>query len=65
MGTTIQVLVRGLIYLATFAIVAWMAGALYYDVGRGSKLAWILVVLWITAVLVALVVWQPVSKPLW
>ncbi len=63
MGTTIQVLVHGLIYLATFAIVAWMAGALYYDVGRGSKLAWILVVLWITAVLVALVVWQPVSKP--
>jgi hypothetical protein len=31
-----------LIYAVTLPIVVWMAGALYYDVGRASRHAWVL-----------------------
>lgn len=63
MEAFIQALVSGLIYMVTFAIVAWTAGALFYDVGRASKFAWILVFLWVVAVVTVFLVWPPVWKP--
>jgi len=59
----IQTLILTLIYLATFAITAWIAGALFYDVGHASKPAWILVFLWIATVVTVFAVWHPVWKP--
>lgn len=63
MEAVIQTLVSGLILSVTFAIVAWTSGALFYDVGRASRFAWILVLLWIAAVAAIYVVWLPWWKP--
>jgi uncharacterized protein DUF4105 len=51
-----------LIYAVTLVIVAWTAGALYYDVGRASRLSWLLVLVWVASVVVAYVMWQPPWK---
>jgi hypothetical protein len=52
-----------LISAVTLAIVVWTAGALYYDVGRASRMARVVVLLWVTSVVVAFVIWQPPWKP--
>ncbi len=44
-------------------IVTWTAGALFYDVGRTSKFAWILVFIWMGTVVTVFVVWSPMWKP--
>jgi hypothetical protein len=59
----IQALVSGLIYVVTTVVVAWTSGALYYDVGRASRFAWLLVFIWIAAVVTVFVVWLPLWKP--
>jgi len=59
----ILILAHGLIYMVSVAMVAWTAGALFYDVGRASKFAWILVFLWILSVVCLFLVWQPLWKP--
>lgn len=59
----VQTLITTLIYTATVIIVAWTAGALYYDVGRASRTAWILVILLISVVLLAYSLWVPLWKP--
>jgi hypothetical protein len=58
-----EALVSGVIYVVTTAVVAWSAGALYYDVGRGTRLAWVLVIIWIAAVIAFFIVWTPLWKP--
>jgi hypothetical protein len=59
----IQALVSGVIYVVTTAVVVWTAGALYYDVGRASRFAWVLIFIWIAAVVTLLVAWSPLWKP--
>jgi hypothetical protein len=59
----IQMLPSGLILIVTFALVAWTSGALFYDVGRASRCAWILVLLWIAAVVATYVIWLPWWQP--
>ena len=44
-------------------IVTWTAGALYFDVGRASRLAGLLVLFWVAAVIGVFILWQPVWKP--
>ena len=63
MEIVIQALANSLIYFVTFVIVAWTSGALFYDVGRASRFAWVLVLLWIFAVVALYVVWLPLWKP--
>lgn len=63
MEALIPSLIAAFIYLVTFVAVAWTSGALYYDVGRASKFAWVLVCLWATAVFVVFIIWQPLWKP--
>ncbi len=63
MEAVTQTLVTGLIYMVTFVVVAWTAGALFFDVGRASKLAWILIFLWIAAVVAIYATWLPLWKP--
>lgn len=63
MEAVIQTLVSALIYVAILAIAIWTSGALYYDVGRASRFAWVLVILWIAAVVTVCVVWLPLWKP--
>jgi hypothetical protein len=41
-----------------------MAGALYYDVGRASRVAWVLILVWVASVVAAYVIWQPPWKAL-
>jgi len=53
----------GLIYLVSAMIITWTAGALFYDVGRASKAAWVLVFLWMGVVVTPFVVWLPLWKP--
>ena len=55
-------LLSGLICLITFVIVAWTSGALFYDVGRASRFAWILVFVWIASVVTLFVLWWPLWK---
>ena len=63
MEAIIQALVSGLIYVVTVAIVAWSSGALFYDVGRGSRFGLVLVFFWIAAVVALFVYWAPLWKP--
>ena len=59
MDVVLQACATILIYAVTSAIVVWMAGALYYDVGRASRTAWGLVLVWVASVVFAYVMWQP------
>lgn len=59
----LQILLTGLMAMATLAIVAWMAGALYYDVGHTSAAGWLLILLWLAMVMGLLAFWQPYWKP--
>lgn len=56
-------LLVGLMYLVALVLVAWMAGALYYDVGQASAGGWLLVVVWLASAAALLICWQPVWKP--
>jgi len=42
----------------------WIAGAIYFDVGRGRSFAWPLTLLWILAVVSAFLFWKPSWQPL-
>jgi len=59
----IRILIHGLIYMVSVVVVAWTAGALFYDVCRASKFAWSLVFLWLASVSCLFLVWQPLWKP--
>ena len=59
----LQTLLTSLMIMATLAIVAWMAGALYYDVGQMSPVGWLLVLVWLATVSYLLIYWQPSWQP--
>jgi hypothetical protein len=44
-------------------VVTWMAGAIYYDVGRASRLGVVLAMVGVVAMAVMFALWQPVWKP--
>jgi hypothetical protein len=52
-----------LMFAAAAAIALWMAGAIYFDVCRGSTLGRVLVAAWMVCVVLLFVVWQPVWQP--
>jgi hypothetical protein len=64
MGGFVGVLVRSLVYAASAVLVAWVAGALYYDLGRSTRRGTLLAVAWVLVAGALLVLWQPVWKPL-
>jgi hypothetical protein len=45
------------------AVVFWMAGAIYYDVGRGTKWGRVLALSWVGSVVVLFMAWQPLWQP--
>ncbi len=49
--------------LIAAAMALWIAGALYFDVGRGRWFAWPLVCLWVGLVACGFAVWTPLWKP--
>lgn len=49
--------------VVAISIAVWMSGALYYDVGRETKWARLMVVGWFVVVLTAFLVWQPMWQP--
>lgn len=59
----LQLLLGIVAFLVLAAISLWIAGALYFDVGRESRLAWALVVGWLAFVVVLFQVWQPWWQP--
>ena len=50
-------------FVVATPISLWMAGAIYYDVGRGTKWAWLLVFVWVASVALMFLVWQPSWRP--
>jgi hypothetical protein len=44
-------------------IALWVAGAIYFDVGRGAKWSWLPAVGWLVVVAVLFAVWQPLWQP--
>jgi len=59
MDAVLQTSLTTIIYAAAGAITLWTAGALFYDVGRASRGAWVLVLAWVAAVIGAFIAWQP------
>jgi hypothetical protein len=59
----VQVCVAALVYAGALAIVLWVAGALFYDVGGASRMARGGVLLWVAGVAILFVFWQPPWKP--
>ena len=57
------ILISTPLYLLSAVIVAWIAGALFYDVGRGAAVGALLGVVWITLVVTCFVRWSPAWKP--
>ncbi len=43
----------------TLGLVVWMAGAIYFDVGRGARWSWVPTTGWCLFVVVLLATWQP------
>jgi hypothetical protein len=63
MERLVEVASSGLMYSVSVIIALWTAGAIYYDVGRGSIVGWVLSIGWITAVALAFMFWQPPHAP--
>ena len=63
MEPLVDAVLRGLIYLTSAIIVLWMAGALYFDVGRACFIGWVMSVAWILAAALAFLFWQPPQVP--
>ncbi len=59
----VQTLLMSLMFMVSLLLVAWMAGALYYDVGHGSAIGWLLVLAWLAWVMGLWIFWQPGWKP--
>src|SRR5262245_29435 len=45
------------------AFAAWMAGAIYYDVGRGRRWAGCVSAAWAVGVVLLFILWRPVWQP--
>jgi hypothetical protein len=52
-----------LIAVVTVPIAAWVAGALFYDVGRAGPAAGVLILIWAVGIVTLFVIWQPAWKP--
>lgn len=51
------------LFIVGLLIATWVAGAIYYDVGRASKLGGLVAVSWFLLVVFTLVFWQPNWQP--
>jgi hypothetical protein len=59
----LQTLLTSLMVIVVLIVVAWMAGALYYDLGHGGAVGWLLVLAWLLGITGLLWFWQPAWKP--
>ena len=57
---TLAVLLTGTVALG---IVLWMAGAIYFDVGRGARWSWLPAVVWCLLMAALFAVWRPLWCP--
>ena len=55
----IQALAVLLMGRSALGIVLWMAGAIYFDVGRGARWSWLPTVAWCLLMAVLFAVWRP------
>lgn len=59
----IEILLSGAVYAVALVISLWTAGAIFYDLGGGKMLGWVLMIAWLTAVVAAFAclqaLWQP------
>jgi hypothetical protein len=63
MGRIPEWIVPTLIFACATLITLWMAGAIYYDVGRGTGCGRVLTAGWGLGVVVTFVAWQPLWQP--
>ncbi len=61
--TLIPELITAALVLASVVITAWLAGAIYYDVGNGAGWARWLATAWVAGVIALFASWQPVWQP--
>ncbi len=60
----VAALVTWLIYLVALLAASWVAGAIYYDVGKSSRTGLTLAVVWMGLAVGALAIWRPSWQPL-
>jgi Domain of unknown function (DUF4105) len=63
MGRTAEWVAQALMIASAVAIALWMAGAIYYDVGRGTRWGRLLAPAWVVGVFVLFAAWQPLWQP--
>jgi hypothetical protein len=63
MERLVDAALSGLMYPVSAIIVLWIAGAIFFDVGRGSFVGGVLSIGWIMAAAVAFLFWQPLWVP--
>jgi hypothetical protein len=62
-GELLDWISRALMLAIAAALTLWMAGAIYYDVCRGTKWARLLAPAWAAGVITMFAVWQPLWQP--
>ncbi len=63
MNRILEWLVLTSMVFSASCIVLWMAGAIYFDVCRGRRLARPVAIAWVVLVVAAFVLWQPIWQP--
>jgi len=63
MGELSDLVIPTLILATAAAMTLWMAGAIYYDVGRAGRWGRLLALGWAGGVIVLFAVWQPLWQP--
>ena len=63
MERILEWIVPGLILASAAVVTLWMAGAIYYDVCRGARWRWVVVIGWAIGVVAMFAIWQPVWQP--
>ncbi|QEG37539.1 lipoprotein N-acyltransferase Lnb domain-containing protein [Bythopirellula goksoeyrii] len=56
-------LITCLMYLVASILVLWIAGAIFFDVGRATWFGGVLAAIWVVCAIVAFLSWQPAWKP--
>lgn len=59
----LSTLANVIIYCASGVLACWVAGAIFYDVGKSSKWGAMVSLIWLMAVTAAFYFWQPAWKP--
>ena len=60
---TLSFLIDATALAASAAFAAWVAGAIYYDVGRATRWGRALAAAWLVGVVVLFILWQPAWQP--